>query len=200
MKSRLNTSSLHYLQNLSTYTPQLSCLFSNTTDGQWNCLHLKLPENSRRRARAEPTLYVRCETKKKNWGSSGWYKINDKWEFEETDHNYTIENQESPTNDIDISLGNTGHPLPLTTVYAAAGGAAALVIILLTLLALLLRKVNKQRKEIELSKDEIDEFMQGVAAEKAKAKGINGLFVLSYDKSLEIAKSSLNFCKPYTAL
>ena len=86
--------------------------------------------------------------------------------------------------------------IPFTTAIAAAAGTAAFVVLLLILLAILLLKVKRQKKFIEITKDEIDEFMLGVAAEKAHAKGINGLFVLPYDKSLEIPKSALNFRKP----
>ena len=46
-----------------------------------------------------------------------------------------------------------------------------------------------------MTNDEIDEFMLGIAAEKAQSKGINGLFVLPYDTKLEIPKSDVTFRK-----
>ena len=55
--------------------------------------------------------------------------------------------------------------------------------------------MKRQSKQIEMTKEEIDEFMLGIAQEKAQAKGINGLFVLPYDKKLEIPKSRITFRK-----
>ena len=87
--------------------------------------------------------------------------------------------------------------VPLTTVVAAAAGAAAFLALLLILVVVLMRKVKRQRKEIEITNEEIDEFMLGVAAEKANAKGINGLFILPYDTKLEIPKSDVIFRKQH---
>ena len=84
----------------------------------------------------------------------------------------------------------------ISAIYAVAGGAAACVTLLLILVVFLIKKVKCQRKAIEITKEEIDEFTVGVAAEKAKAKGINGLFVLPYDTRLEIPKSDVNFREP----
>ena len=89
--------------------------------------------------------------------------------------------------------------VPITTVIASTGGAAAFFISLLILVVILLSKIKRQRKEIEMTKKEIDEFMLGMAAEKANAKGINGLFVLPYDKSLEVSKSSVKFRKSHVS-
>ena len=66
---------------------------------------------------------------------------------------------------------------------------------MLTLVIVLMRKVKEQRKTLEMTNDEIDEFMLGIAAEKAQSKGINGLFVLPYDTKLEIPKSDVTFRK-----
>ena len=57
------------------------------------------------------------------------------------------------------------------------------------------QKVKRQRKKFEMSKEEMDEFILGIAAEKAKAMGINGLFILPYDTRLEIPKADLSFRK-----
>ena len=76
------------------------------------------------------------------------------------------------------------------------------MVLSLILVVTLMKKVKEQRKEIEMSKEEIDEFMLGVATEKARAKGINGLFILPYDTKLEIPKTDVTFRKaknPYYA-
>ena len=72
------------------------------------------------------------------------------------------------------------------STYAVIGGAAVCVALLLTLVIILMRKVKRQRKQIEMTNEEIDEFMLGIAAEKANAKGINGLFILPYDTNPHI--------------
>ena len=79
--------------------------------------------------------------------------------------------------------------------YTVIGGASVCVAVLLTLVIILIRKVKRQRHEIEMTQEEINEFMLGIAAEKAKAKGINGLFILPYDTKLEIPKSNVTICK-----
>ena len=66
--------------------------------------------------------------------------------------------------------------------------------LLIGLVAFLVRKVKQKRKTIELTGEEIDEFLQGVPREKANAKGINNLFVLPYDTRLEIPKADVSFC------
>ena len=86
--------------------------------------------------------------------------------------------------------------MPLKTVIESAGGAAAFLILLLIFVVILMNKVKQQRKEIEMTNEEIDEFMLGVATEKANAKGINGLFILPPDTKLEIPKSDEVFRKP----
>lgn len=82
-------------------------------------------------------------------------------------------------------------------IYAVAGGAAACLMLLLALVFFLVKKVKEQRKTIEITNEEIDEFMLGIAAEKAQAKGINGLFILPYDTGLEIPKSDVTFRKTF---
>ena len=67
---------------------------------------------------------------------------------------------------------------------------------LLALVIVLMKKMKKQRKELEMTNEEIDEFMLGIAAEKANARGINGLFILPYDTKLEIPKSDVTISKP----
>ena len=84
----------------------------------------------------------------------------------------------------------------VVVIYAVGGGAAACVLLLLTLIILLVKKVKRQQKRLEMTAEEIDEFMLGIAAEKANAKGINGLFILPYDTKLEIPKSEVTIRKP----
>ena len=116
--------------------------------------------------------------------------------FDDTTHGPTAN---LPTSAKPITQQSTAHQpssVPLTTVVAAAAGAAAFLILLLVLVVILFKKVKEQRNEIEMTNEEIDEFMLGVTAEKANAKGINGLFILPYDTKLEIPKSGVIFRKP----
>ena len=69
------------------------------------------------------------------------------------------------------------------------------MVLFLVLLLLLLKKVKTQRRQIEITKEEVDEFLLGVPRHKANAKGINEPFVLPYDTKLEIPKSKVVFCK-----
>ena len=80
-------------------------------------------------------------------------------------------------------------------IYAVSGGAATFIILLLVIVVTLSKIVKRQREQIELTNEEIDEFMLGVAAEKVNSKGLNGLFVLPYDTKLEIPKSDITFRK-----
>ena len=84
----------------------------------------------------------------------------------------------------------------ISVIYGVGGGAVAIVFLLLTLVVILMKKVKRQEKKLEITAEEIDEFMLGIAAEKANAKGINGLFVLPYDPKLEIPKSDVTIRKP----
>ena len=83
-------------------------------------------------------------------------------------------------------------------IAAVVGGAGVCILLLLFVVIILLKKVKRQRERIDMTADEIHEFMQGITAEKANAKGINGLFVLPYDKTLEILKSDVTFGKTYS--
>ena len=97
-----------------------------------------------------------------------------------------------------INLQSSPHnvpSVPLTIVIASAGGAAAFLILLLILLVILVNKVKQQRKQIELTREEIDEFLLGIPRHKANANGINDLFVRPYDTRLEISKDDVVFCK-----
>ena len=80
-------------------------------------------------------------------------------------------------------------------IYAVVVGGSTCLLLLVVLVIFLVKKVKEQRKTIEVTNEEIDEFMLGIAAEKAQAKGINGLFILPYDTSLEIPKSDVTFRK-----
>ena len=83
-------------------------------------------------------------------------------------------------------------------IYAISGGAGSCLLLMLALVIILMRKVESQRKTIELTSEEIDEFMLGIAAEKANSRGINGLFVLPYDAALEVPKSDVNIRECYS--
>ena len=83
----------------------------------------------------------------------------------------------------------------LAVTNAVTGGAATCMMLLLVIVIILVRKVKEQRKTIEMTNEEIDEFMRGVPREKANAKGINELFVLPYDTSLEVPRTDVSFCK-----
>ena len=85
-------------------------------------------------------------------------------------------------------------------IYAISGGAAFCLLLMLALVIVLMRKVKSQRKTIELTSEEISEFMRGIATEKANAKGINGLFVLPYDTGLEIPKTDVTIRERYKLL
>ena len=58
-----------------------------------------------------------------------------------------------------------------------------------------MKKEKEQRKQIEITQEEIDEFLLGVPRHKADANGMNGLFVLPYDRRLEVPKADVTFCK-----
>ena len=84
-------------------------------------------------------------------------------------------------------------------IYAISGGAAVSVLLLLALVAVLMKKVKSQRKKLELTNEEITEFLLGVPREKASVKGINDLFVLPYDTKLEVVRSDVTFRKSSNA-
>ena len=83
--------------------------------------------------------------------------------------------------------------VPLRFVIASIVGATAILVLLLILVIVLL----KRREETKLTHEEIDEFLLGVSAEKAKAKLINGPLVLPYDTRLEIPKADVLFRESY---
>ena len=120
--------------------------------------------------------------------------------------NYTPPNEQQGSSGQNVSVleiseahvTNQSTTVPLTTVIAAAAGAAAFVIVLLILVGILLNKVKRQKKVIEMTTEEIDEFLQGMPWHKAQANGISGLFVLPYDTRLEIPKTDVDFCKTST--
>ena len=166
------------------------------------------------------TLFVKCQTQSLGSGTSSWYRLATNWLFVSSEINpknswddkysryeavsttqqpatstsyFSSVNPTIRQSSFDISPVNHQPSVPLPIVIASAGGAAAFVVLLLILVIVLLRKVKQQRKEIEMTQEEIDEFMLGVAAEKANAKGINGLFILPYDTRLEIPKADVAF-------
>ena len=142
-------------------------------------------------------MFAKCETNSTGNGSSRWFEITKRKLFNPQDFTFNPKRTNVPKNWTE-ALYDADHStfsISVTTVIGAAGGATAFFLLLLILVILLLRKVKKQREEIEMTNEEIDEFMLGIAAEKASAKGINGLFVLPYDTRLEIPKSDVTFRK-----
>lgn len=147
-------------------------------------------------------LYGRCNTV---YRSTRWYTI-DK-DFIPADSQQNITRPKNSLKESGVATSHTNMSFPVTTqrtisietekfyvvIYGVIGGAAACLALLLALVIFLVRKVKEQRKTIEMTNDEIDEFRLGIAAEKARAKGINGLFILPYDTSLEIPKSDVTF-------
>ena len=187
------------------------------------CLTLRvIPESP---SWVSSTLFAKCETETMGNGASRWYRLDRNGSFVEQDSEFhptvtwnasnsyneaVMETTEEPS----TSTGNfnavnhttqqsssdhspVSHQpsVPLSVVIASAGGAAAFVVLLLILLAILMRKVEQQRTQIQITKEEIDEFLLGVPRHKATAKGMNDLFVLPYDTSLEIPKSDMTFRK-----
>ena len=86
---------------------------------------------------------------------------------------------------------------PSALIYTLTAGATTCMLLLLALVVLLVRKLKQQRKVIEMTNEEIDEFMLGIAEEKAKSKGLNGLFILPYDTRLEIPRADVVISKAY---
>ena len=152
-------------------------------------------------------LFAKCVTNNTSEFASRWYKLG-RWGFETQGSAFnptvTSYRQTPKSNELNSANGSTTPPsIPVTTVIVTtAGGAAVFVALSSIVVLILLRKVKRQRKKIEMTNEEIDEFMLGVAAEKANAKGINGLFVLPYDTRLEIPKAEVHFrkAKPFARL
>ena len=178
----------------------------NTQSYKLRCLSLTIKNPSR--PWKSSRVYGRCKTDNE---STGWYKIYRDFTPADPDPNAKprlrseTKGVSGSRNTFGAAPYHTNVSVPVTVssettkfqvvICTVVGGAAVGLVLLLALVIVLARKVKEQRKRIEITNEEIDEFMLGIAAEKAQAKGINGLFILPYDMSLEIPKSDVTFSK-----